>query len=88
MNRLVGAAQANLEDAGLWRWYADLMEDRRIAVKSINDRWVVTVDHEKCAANVSFDTAIREAFHWTAMRELRTGESCVESFERTIEQDG
>jgi hypothetical protein len=74
MTRLAGAAQANLEDAVLWRWYSDMMEDRRIVAKPTNGKWVVKVDREECAGSVSFDTAIRKAFQLTGTRARKSDE--------------
>lgn len=76
MTRLAGAAQANHEDAVLWRWYSDMMEDRRIVAKPTNGKWVVKVDREECAGSVSFDTAIRKAFQLTGMRERKSDDQC------------
>jgi len=60
-SRLEAALSANAEDAALWRWFSDLLEERRIRWCNSNDAWLVTVDHRHVATQSSFDEAIREA---------------------------
>ncbi|WP_233808809.1 hypothetical protein [Paraburkholderia sp. HP33-1] len=59
--RRVASAAANAEDAALWRWFSELMEDRRIRWLHADDSWLVTVDHKHVATSRSFDDAIRTA---------------------------
>jgi len=46
--RLAAAARANIDDARVWRWYADLMEDDRVSCMRIRNGWRITVDG-RCA---------------------------------------
>ncbi|WP_414440364.1 hypothetical protein AB4851_06395 [Burkholderia sp. 22PA0099] len=59
--RLRAAAHANLEDARIWRWYADLMEDERICCTHTRDGWLVTIDDRYTVEDESFDRAVRLA---------------------------
>jgi hypothetical protein len=61
MTRRDAAVQANTEDAALWRWFSELIEDRRIRYCHANGVWLVTVDHRHVGTSSSFDGAIREA---------------------------
>ena len=60
--RLRAAANANIQDASLWRWYADLMEDHRISCLRRNESWVVAVAGRELANDRSFDVAVRSAY--------------------------
>ncbi|WP_347554225.1 hypothetical protein [Robbsia sp. KACC 23696] len=59
--RLRAAASANIDDARLWRWYADLMEDGRIRSTRIGTVWRITIDDGCLVEDVSFDCAVRRA---------------------------
>ena len=63
--RVRAAASANAEDARVWRWYADLMEDRRIECRHKGLSWMISVDGREIADNKSFDLAIRSAYTMT-----------------------
>ncbi|CAB3773856.1 hypothetical protein LMG29542_07472 [Paraburkholderia humisilvae] len=60
--RMQAAATANAEDARIWRWYADLMEDRRLVCLRCGLAWTVTVDGRLLARDPSFDLAVRTAY--------------------------
>ncbi len=62
MVRLRAAVNANVEDAAVWRWFADLMEDNRVACQRRNASWSITVDGQPLSSNTSFDSAIRTAY--------------------------
>lgn len=55
------AASANAEDASIWRWFSELLEERRIRWCLADMGWLVTVDHRHVATERSFDAAIRAA---------------------------
>lgn len=55
------ADAANADDASVWRWFSDLLEDRRIKWRYCFETWIVTVDRKQVAAEQSFDSAIRVA---------------------------
>jgi len=59
--RLDAAAQANADDAALWRWFSSLLEERRIRWRYTFDSWVVSVDRARVASESTFDGAIRAA---------------------------
>jgi hypothetical protein len=61
MTRRDAAVQANTEDAAVWRWFSELIEDRRIRYCLANGVWLVTVDHRHVGTSPSFDGAIRQA---------------------------
>ncbi|MCP3728106.1 hypothetical protein M3I53_34195 [Paraburkholderia sp. CNPSo 3272] len=66
MNKMLGERQkaavaANADDASLWRWLSDLLEERRIKWRYSFDTWIVVVDRRQLAAERSFDCAIRVA---------------------------
>ena len=59
--RLAAAARANIDDARVWRWYADLMEDDRVSCMRIRNGWRITVDGRSTVEDESFDCAVRRA---------------------------
>jgi len=59
--RLAAAAAANADDAAIWRWFAALLEERRVRWRYAFNRWVVNVDRVHVATELSFDDAIRVA---------------------------
>ncbi|MGF6781499.1 hypothetical protein P3T21_006735 [Paraburkholderia sp. GAS334] len=59
--RAAAALAANAEDASIWRWFALLLEERRIRWCCSGDRWLVSVDNRHVATDNSFDKAIRTA---------------------------
>jgi hypothetical protein len=59
--RLSAEATANRDDASLWRWYADLVEDRRISFTCKANVWTIIVDGAWSVSQGSFDSAVREA---------------------------
>lgn len=61
LTRTQAAAAANEEDAGLWRWFSALIEERRIRWCFSAGLWYVSVDNRHVASEQSFDAAIRAA---------------------------
>jgi hypothetical protein len=59
--RAVAALAANAEDASIWRWFAPLLEERRIRWCYSGESWFVSVDNKHVATETSFDNAIRAA---------------------------
>jgi hypothetical protein len=59
--RAAAAIAVNAEDASIWRWFALLLEERRIRWCRSSDRWLVSVDNRHVATDSSFDKAIRIA---------------------------
>jgi hypothetical protein len=59
--RLRCAERANLDDARTWRWYADMMEERRLSCHWKHDPWRVDLDGQALASDRSFDRALRAA---------------------------
>jgi hypothetical protein len=59
--RLRAAVRANLDDARVWRWYADLMEDERVSTTRTRDGWQITIDGRCTVEDESFDRAVRLA---------------------------
>ncbi|WP_230944874.1 hypothetical protein [Burkholderia cepacia] len=52
---------ANAEDAALWRWFAALLDERRIRWCHSGRGWLVSVDHRHVATGTQFDQAMRIA---------------------------
>lgn len=59
--RLGAARQADADDAALWRWLADLMEERRLAWRQQGDGWAIDVDGATLVWRPGFDDAMRAA---------------------------
>ena len=59
--RLRAAVRANGDDAYLWRWYSDMMEDHRLVCKCLRGIWSVEIDGRPMAENASFDLVLRSA---------------------------
>jgi hypothetical protein len=59
--RAAAALAANADDAAIWRWFAPLLEERRIRWCCSGDRWLVSVNNRHVATDSSFDKAIRIA---------------------------
>ncbi|MGC2967757.1 hypothetical protein [Paraburkholderia aspalathi] len=59
--RQSAANAANAEDADIWRWFADLVEERRIRWCFANGSWLVSIDNRHVATDENFDHAIRTA---------------------------
>ncbi|WP_236002061.1 hypothetical protein [Paraburkholderia elongata] len=59
--RFEAAAAANAEDASIWRWFSELLEERRIRWRFQFDCWQVSVDRVSVAKEGTFDLAIRQA---------------------------
>ncbi len=55
------AFSVTTDDARLWRWYACLMEDRRVACGRNGATWTVMVDGREFGNGPSFDEAMRSA---------------------------
>lgn len=55
------ANEANAEDADIWRWFAGLVEERRIRWCFADGSWLVSVDRRHLGTEASFDHAIRAA---------------------------
>lgn len=55
------ASAANADDAGVWRWFSDLVEEHRIRWIFANGGWLVSVDNRHLSTEETFDQAIREA---------------------------
>ncbi|WP_181885306.1 hypothetical protein [Trinickia dinghuensis] len=59
--RLAAAAEANAEDAAVWRWFSVFLEERRIRWRYMFGSWVVHVDRTHVATELTFYDAIRAA---------------------------
>lgn len=59
--RTCAATRANAEDAAVWRWFAALLDDRRIRWRFVYNDWIVHVDRRRVATEPSFYDAIRAA---------------------------
>ncbi|WP_245254476.1 hypothetical protein [Paraburkholderia sp. LEh10] len=71
--RQSAANAANAEDADIWRWFAGLVEERRIRWCCAEGSWLVSVDHRHVATEKNFDEAIRGA----KLRTQRWGDETV-----------
>jgi hypothetical protein len=71
MARLRAAATAQGQDARIWRWYADHMEDYRLDCRRYQDIWSIRVAGRELARDRSFDAAVRAAYaHSSALAAL------------------
>lgn len=61
LERSLGRANANAEDASLWHWFAGMMEQSRIRWRSGTGRWLVSLDHKHLSTECDFDCAVRAA---------------------------
>ncbi|VWC80386.1 hypothetical protein BLA18110_02660 [Burkholderia lata] len=59
--RAAARDSANAEDAALWRWFAELLDDRRIRWCHSGRGWLISVDHRHVATGTQFDQAMRIA---------------------------
>ncbi|AXF25101.1 hypothetical protein CUJ89_20375 [Burkholderia pyrrocinia] len=59
--RAAARDSANAEDAALWRWFAALLDERRIRWCHSGRGWLVSVDHRHVATGTQFDQAMRMA---------------------------
>jgi hypothetical protein len=59
--RSAAAMAANIEDASAWRWFAALLEERRIRWRVAFNNWLVYVDRTQVATKPTFYEAIRAA---------------------------
>ncbi|MGF6933477.1 hypothetical protein OKW41_002616 [Paraburkholderia sp. UCT70] len=53
---------AAIADPKIWRWYADLMDDRRLVCEHDGARWVVAVDGRRLADERAFEAAVHSAY--------------------------
>lgn len=60
--RLRAASSANIQDATLWRWYSDMMEDNRVTCARKDGVWSIWTDGRLVATDRSDDLAVRKAF--------------------------
>jgi hypothetical protein len=60
--RLRAAASALSQDARLWRWFSDQMEEHRLCCERTRDWWHITVAGRELACDRSFDVAVRTAY--------------------------
>ncbi|MCR4467859.1 hypothetical protein [Burkholderia sp. SCN-KJ] len=59
--RTDAATAVNAEDASVWRWFAALLEERRIRWRFAFNNWLVHVDRKHVATEPTFYEAIRAA---------------------------
>ncbi|WP_144149111.1 hypothetical protein [Paraburkholderia sp. BCC1884] len=56
---------AVLADPRIWRWYADLMGNRRLVCEHDGASWIVAVDGRLLAAESAFESAVLAAYAMT-----------------------
>ncbi|AOY90996.1 hypothetical protein BKK79_03585 [Cupriavidus sp. USMAA2-4] len=59
--RLRAAVHANGQDAALWRWFSDQMEERRLSCERVQGYWSIRIAGRELACDRSFDAAVRAA---------------------------
>lgn len=59
--RLEALADSNAEDAGLWRWFANSLEEGRLFWHRDRKSWEIYLDRTQVAKHASFDVAMRTA---------------------------
>ena len=52
-------------DPKIWRWYADLLDDRRLVCEHDGARWIVAVDGRLLADECAFEAAVHSAYAMT-----------------------
>ncbi|MEI7297378.1 hypothetical protein WCQ02_35080 [Paraburkholderia tropica] len=55
------ALQSDESSLATWRWYSDLVDNQRLALRLKGDQWVVTIDGSDFACAESLAAALR----WT-----------------------
>lgn len=60
--RTHAGASADVDDSRVWRWYAGLMEGRRVVYAREDTVWTVVIDGRLLAYDPSFDSAVRTAY--------------------------
>jgi len=60
--RMRAVAMANGQDASLWRWFSDQMEDRRLSCERFCESWSIRWGGRELASDRSFDAAVRTAY--------------------------
>ncbi|MGF6259762.1 hypothetical protein [Paraburkholderia youngii] len=92
ITRLAAAVRANADDARVWRWYADLMEDGRVSCTRTRKGWLITVDGRCTVEDESFDCAVRRAEQtWSDIAQsqvklLRRGKTAVKTIGSSLPQ--
>ncbi|RDK09475.1 hypothetical protein [Cupriavidus lacunae] len=61
MVQLQAAAHANEQDATLWRWFSDQMEEQTMNCERKKGDWIICVAGRELARDPSFDLAVRAA---------------------------
>jgi hypothetical protein len=59
--RLEALADSNAEDARLWRWFANSLEEGLLCWHRDRKSWEIYFDRSLVSKNASFDVAIRAA---------------------------
>ena len=59
--RLEALADSNAEDARLWRWFANSLEEGRLCWHRDRKSWEIYFDRMHVSKHASFDVAIRVA---------------------------
>ena len=59
--RETAAHNANAEDAAVWRWFTDVIEDGRLRLCKAPAGWLVSLDNRHLATESNFYEAIRVA---------------------------
>lgn len=54
-----------IADPKIWRWYADLMDDRRLVCQHDGIRWMVEIDGRRLADERAFEAAVHRAYTMT-----------------------
>jgi hypothetical protein len=60
--RLAALADSNAEDARLWRWFANALEEGRLFWHRDRKSWEIYLHRALVAKNASFDVAMRCAY--------------------------
>jgi hypothetical protein len=60
--KLAALANEHAQDARLWRWFANMLEDGRLAWLRDRKSWEIYIDGARVTRNASFDVALRIAY--------------------------
>jgi hypothetical protein len=74
--RLRAAERTNGDDAAMWRWYARMMQHRRLVSRCQYAEWIIEIDGVRLAGDACFDIALRSARTLSKARQGPGYEAC------------
>jgi len=74
--RLRAAERTNGDDAAMWRWYACMMQHRRLVSRYQCAKWIIEIDGVRLAGDACFDIALRSTRALSKARRGPGDEAC------------